>query len=119
MARSLLLVCRQAPWTGLAARESLDIALAGGAFDLPISLLFLDEGVWQLVKNQRSTSIEQKDLTANLQALPFFGVEEFYVANDDLRYRGLMLEELSLPLIGLEESDLKNLYAQHDLVVTL
>ena len=35
MARSMLLISRQAPWAGPAAREALDLALAGGAFDLP------------------------------------------------------------------------------------
>jgi tRNA 2-thiouridine synthesizing protein C len=36
MAKSLLLISRQAPWSGPGAREALDIVLAGGAFDLPI-----------------------------------------------------------------------------------
>lgn len=44
MAKSLLIISRQAPWAGPSAREALDIALAGGAFDLPISMLFLDDG---------------------------------------------------------------------------
>ena len=38
MAKSMLLVCRQSPWSGSGAREALDIALAGGAFDLPVAL---------------------------------------------------------------------------------
>jgi sulfur relay (sulfurtransferase) DsrF/TusC family protein len=39
MAKSLLIISRQAPWSGPNAREALDIVLAGGAFDLPIGLL--------------------------------------------------------------------------------
>ena len=34
MPKSLLIISRQAPWSGLGAREALDIALAGGAFDI-------------------------------------------------------------------------------------
>ena len=68
MAKSLLIVSRQAPWAGPAAREALDIALAGGAFDLPIGLLFLDDGVFQLVAGQQPQRIEPKDLGAHLQA---------------------------------------------------
>jgi len=41
MARSLLIISRQAPWSGPSAREALDIVLAGGAFELPLGLLFL------------------------------------------------------------------------------
>jgi len=51
-------------------REALDIVLAGGAFDLPIGLLFLDDGVLQLAAGQNAKALQQKDLSANLQALP-------------------------------------------------
>ena len=39
MAKSLLIISRQSPWSGPGAREALDIVLAGGAFDLRIGLL--------------------------------------------------------------------------------
>ena len=38
MAKSMLLISRQAPWSGPGAREALDIALAGG-----VSLRFPQE----------------------------------------------------------------------------
>ena len=44
MSKSMLIISRQAPWAGPAAREALDIALAGGAFDLPLAMLFLVSG---------------------------------------------------------------------------
>ena len=74
MSKSLLIISRQAPWSGPGAREALDIALAGGAFDLPLAMLFLDDGVLQLVAGQQPSALQQKDLAANLQALPLFGV---------------------------------------------
>lgn len=119
MAKSLLLICRRAPWNGPAAREALDIALAGGAFDLPISLLFLDDGVFQLKTGQQPAALQQKDLTANLQALPLFGVEALYVARADLDGRGLSAEHLSLPATPVEDAGLAALLDQHDLVITL
>jgi len=70
MAKSLLIISRQAPWNGPSAREALDIALAGGAFDLPLGMLFLDDGVFQLAPGQQPTAVQQKNLAANLQALP-------------------------------------------------
>ena len=75
MARSMLIITRQSPWSGPSAREALDIVLAGGAFELPLGLLFLDDGVFQLIAAQQAARLEQKDLTANLQALPMFGIE--------------------------------------------
>lgn len=119
MSKSLLLICRHSPWAGPAAREALDVALAGGAFDLPISLLFLDEGVLQLLAGQQPVRLAQKDLTASLQALPLFGIEALYAARADLQRRGLDDQPLALPVVLLDDASLAELLACHDLVMTL
>lgn len=119
MAKSLLIISRQAPWAGPAAREALDIALAGGAFDLPISMLFLDDGVFQLAPDQRPATLEQKDLQANLQALPLFGVEALYASQRSLTERGLALATLTLPAQALDDSALRDLLQTHDQVITI
>ena len=89
MSRSLLVISRQAPWSGPSAREALDIVLAGGAFDLPIGLLFLDDGVFQLALNQAAKAVQQKDLSANLQALGLFGIDDVFACSHSLSARGL------------------------------
>jgi len=119
MAKSLLIISRQAPWAGPAAREALDIALSGGAFDLPISMLFLDDGVFQLAPDQRPANLEQKDLQANLQALPLFGVEALYVSQRSLGERGLNATSLTLPVQALDAAALRDLLQTHDQVITI
>lgn len=119
MARSMLIISRQAPWSGPSAREALDLVLAGGAFDLPLGLLFLDDGVFQLAPAQHAAALQQKDLTANLQALPMFGVEALYVARSSLLQRGLDATELTLPVEPLDDSDLSALLNRYDHVITL
>ena len=69
MSKSLLIISRQAPWSGPGAREALDIALAGGAFDLPIGMLFLDDGVFQLQPAQQASALQQKDLYGKVMSL--------------------------------------------------
>lgn len=119
MTKSLLIISRQAPWAGPAAREALDIALAGGAFDLPISMLFLDDGVFQLAPNQRPATLEQKDLQANLQALPLFGVEALYTSSRSLAERGLDGSCLTLAAQALDDNALRDLLQTHDQVITI
>lgn len=119
MAHSMLIISRQAPWSGLAAREALDIALAGGAFELPLALLLLDDGVFQLNPEQRAEALEQKDLSANLKALPLFGIETIHVARDSLVQRGLDIDSLGHPIELIEESRLGDFIARFDHVVTL
>lgn len=119
MSKSLLLITRQAPWSGPGAREALDIALAGGAFDLPLGMLFLDDGVLQLCPGQQPAQLQQKDLSANLQALPLFGVEALYASSRSLQERGLDLQQLTLPVESLDDQALSALIARYDLVMTL
>ncbi|MGW7775285.1 sulfurtransferase complex subunit TusC [Pseudomonas machongensis] len=119
MARSLLIISRQAPWNGPSAREALDIALAGGAFDLPLGMLFLDDGVFQLASSQQPALLQQKNLAANLQALPMFGVEELFACAHSLQQRGLDGNTLELPVQALDDAALRALIARFDQVVTL
>ena len=117
--KSMLIISRQAPWAGPGAREALDIALAGGAFDLPLGLLFLDDGVFQLVAGQQASALQQKDLTSNLQALPLFGVEELFVSARSLVERGLGDAQLALPVEKLDDAALTQLLDRFDQVVTI
>ena len=118
MPKSLLIISRQAPWSGPNAREALDIVLAGGAFDLPIGLLFLDDGVFQLAPKQDAKALQQKDLSANLQALPMFGVEELFYCADSASIRGLgdrSLDEAQ----PLAAEQITALIDRYDQVITL
>ncbi|KPX42383.1 sulfurtransferase complex subunit TusC [Pseudomonas syringae pv. tagetis] len=120
MSRSLLVVSRQSPWSGPGAREALDIVLAGGAFDLSIGLLFLDDGVFQLSPQQFPGALQQKDLTANLKALSMFGVEELYACGHSLAERGIPLDALSEEISPLStHAGLSALFDRYDEVITI
>ncbi|EFQ62501.1 MULTISPECIES: sulfurtransferase complex subunit TusC [Pseudomonas] len=116
MSKSLLMISRQAPWSGPSAREALDIVLAGGAFDLPIGLLFMDDGVFQLMPNQNAKAVQQKDLSANLQALELFGVEEVFACRHSLAERGLVPPASAQPL---SSEAIGELIDRYDQVITL
>lgn len=119
MQQSILVISRQAPWSGMSARDALDIVLAGAAFELPISLLFLDDGVLQLLGTQKPEQLSVKNLQANIRALPMFGVEQLYVASRSLSERGLHATQLALPAHCLDDEAIRALIATHDQVITL
>lgn len=119
MPRSMLIITRQSPWSGPSAREALDIVLAGGAFELPLGLLFLDDGVFQLAPAQQAAALQQKDLTANLQALPMFGVDSLFASGRSLSERGLNETALPLQIEVLDDVGLSILINRYDHVITL
>jgi tRNA 2-thiouridine synthesizing protein C len=120
MPQSLLIISRQSPWSGPSAREALDIALAGGAFDLPVGMLFLDDGVLQLASAQDASQLQQKDLTANLQALSVFGVDDLFACTASLAERGMLPSALSVePLQVLSDQEMAAVIDRYDQVITI
>lgn len=119
MTKSMLIISRQAPWSGPSAREALDISLAGGAFDLPIAMLFMDDGVFQLSANQQPRDLEQKDLSANLQALPMFGVDALFACQHSLQARGLLDAPMALSAEQLAPAEIRALIDRFDQVITI
>lgn len=119
MSKSMLVISRQAPWAGPSAREALDIVLAGGAYDLPLGMLFMDDGVFQLTGAQQPGEIQQKNLSANLQALPMFGIDELFVASSSLACRGIAPDALTLAVQCLNDGEVAALIDRYDQVMTL
>ncbi|WP_304638943.1 sulfurtransferase complex subunit TusC [Pseudomonas sp.] len=116
--RSLLVISRQPP-THLAAREALDLALAAAAFGVPTGMLFMADGVLQLAKGQDASRIDAKSLTANLQALPMFGVDELFACSLSLKDRGLTSDRCMLPARPIDSTEIAALLENYDQVVTL
>lgn len=116
--RSLLIITRQPPGRH-AAREALDVALAAAAFGVPVGLLFMDDGVLQLLKGQDAGQLKQKSLPANLQALELFGVEEIMACSHSLAERGLGLQRCALDARPVSTNDIAVLLEHYDQVVNL
>lgn len=104
MSAKLLFVCRHAPYGRGIAREALDAILAAAAYGQDIGVLFMDDGVFQLLPEQAPGALPQKSLEANLGALPLYDVERLYVHSGSLQERGLALDEL-IELEGLQAID--------------
>ncbi len=77
--KSLLIVVRRSPYGSSLARASLDVALAAAAFEQPVSLLFMGDGVLQLIAGQESQAIGVKNIGRLLASLPLYDIERVYV----------------------------------------
>lgn len=117
--KSMLVISQHPPLAGLTAREALDMVLAGAAFEIPLAMLFIGDGVFQLQAHQQPKLLGQKDLAANLQALEMFGVETLYVDQQSLSDRGLCLDDLIVSCQLLPSAKLSQTIAQFDQVMSL
>lgn len=116
--RSLLVISQHPPFQPQ-AREALDVALAAAAFGVPVGILFMNDGVLQLLKGQDAAQVQQKSLAANLQALPLFGVEDLLVCQHSLAERGLQVRQCQLEVRPLAAAEITSLLEHYDQVVSL
>lgn len=113
-----LIICRRPPYGESFAREALDVALAAAAFDQPIALLFLGDGVAQLLNTQDSAGIGEKSFEKQLSALPLYDIDSLYVDESALKQRGFSAMDLSLPAQSVTDSDITALLKSHDVVLS-
>jgi len=79
----------KAPYSNMAGKDALDIALIFGSFEQPTSLFFQGDGVWQLIQEQNGTIISVKDYLKTFAAFEFYDLENIYVCQESLLVRGL------------------------------
>ena len=70
------------------------MVLIGAAFEQDVSLAFLDDGVFQLVKKQVTTGIGVKNFAPTYRALGDYEITKLYVEEESLDERGLKPEDL-------------------------
>lgn len=92
--KKLMYVNRRAPHGTVYALESLEVVLIGAAFDQDVSLAFMDDGVYQLMKGQNAQAVGMKNFSATYTALGDYEVNKIYVEKESLDARGLTLDDL-------------------------
>jgi tRNA 2-thiouridine synthesizing protein C len=103
--KKFLYVNRKAPYGTIYALESLEVVLIGAAFDQDVSLAFLDDGVFQLVKGQNTDGIGVKNFSPTFRALGDFEVTKLYVEQESLAERGLTADDLQNIVYEDEDDD--------------
>jgi tRNA 2-thiouridine synthesizing protein C len=83
--KKFLFVNRKAPYGTIYAWESLEVVLISAAFEQDVSLAFMDDGVFQLVKGQDTSGIEMKNFSPTYAALGDYEITKIYVEKDSIR----------------------------------
>jgi len=92
--KKLMYLNRRAPYGTIYAWESLEVVLIGAAFEQDVSLAFVDDGVYQIIKGQDTGGIDMKNFSPTYSALGDYEVTKLYVEKESLEERGLSLDNL-------------------------
>lgn len=116
--KKFMIVNRKAPYGTIYALESLEVVLIAATFDQDVSLVFIDDGVYELVKGQQPKGIGMKNFSPSYRALEDYDVEKLYVDQASLDQRGLTESDLLVPVAVLDAQQMGQLMAQQDVILS-
>ena len=111
--KKFMYVNRKAPYGTIYALESLEVVLIAAAFDQQVSLVFMDDGVYQLMKSQDTDDIEMKNFSPTYSALGDYDIKTVYVDTESLTERGLSAANLQDLVYEDEDDDWEEKSAMH------
>jgi tRNA 2-thiouridine synthesizing protein C len=92
--KKFMFVNRKEPYGTIYALEALEVVLISAAFEQDVSLAFLDDGVYELMKGQNTSGIGMKNFSPTYRALGDYDIKKLYVEKESLDERGLKPEDL-------------------------
>ncbi|HID46763.1 MAG TPA: sulfurtransferase complex subunit TusC [Chromatiaceae bacterium] len=92
--KNFMFLNRRAPYGTIYAWESLEVVLIAAAFEQNVSLMFADDGVYELTKNQDTAGIGMKNFSPTYRTLGDYEVRHMYVDKASLEARGLTADDL-------------------------
>jgi len=116
--KKFMYINRTAPYGTIYALEALEVVLIGAAFEQDVSMVFIDDGVYQLKKNQDTDGIEMKNFSKTYRALEMYDVEKLYVDKQSLEERGLTEDDLLVDVEIKTTDELTALMEEQDVVLS-
>jgi tRNA 2-thiouridine synthesizing protein C len=116
--KRFMLVKRRAPHGTIYALEALEVVLIAATFDQDVSLAFLDDGVFALLKGQKAAALEMKNFSAMYRALEDYDVNKLYVERESLEQRGLSADDLLVAVEVIDSQEMGARMAQQDVVLS-
>lgn len=116
--KKFMFVNRKAPYGTIYALEGLEVVLISAAFDQDVSLAFLDDGVYELVKGQNTKAVEMKNFSSTYRALEGYDIEKLYVERESLEARGLSEDDLLVDVQVMSAAEMGEMMAAQDVVIS-
>lgn len=116
--RKFMYVNRRAPYGTIYALESLEVVLIAAAFEQDVSLVFMDDGVYQIKKDQNTDAIGVKNFSPTFRALEGYDVEKLYVERESMESRGITTDDLVVPVQVVDKDQLAELMEEQEVILS-
>lgn len=107
-AHKLMIVIRKAPHGSIYAQEAIEVMFIMATFDMNLSVVFLDDGVYAVKQGQNTNEVGIKGFSASLGTLIDWDVSNVFVDKQSLDDRNIATGQLLS--IGEDEDTEEDLY---------
>ena len=112
-------LARTAPYGTNRCNLLMDIALASSVFEQKSNYVFMDDAIYQLLRNQNADHIHTKTFGKAIEALKLYGINNIYVLEKSLTERSVSLDELVLNPEIINQQQLQELVRNSQNVISL
>jgi tRNA 2-thiouridine synthesizing protein C len=91
---TVAVLMRKAPYGSVYTAEGFRTIMGVAVFEMDISVVFVDDGVYALIGGQSPEKLDMKPLGDGFPMLRDFDVSKFYVHDESLAERGLTADDL-------------------------
>lgn len=117
MGSKVAVLMRKAPYGSVYIAEGLRSIMGIGVFEMDVRVIFVDDGVYALVKGQDPSALDMKPLGDSFPMLTDFDVHKFYVHDQSLAERGLTTDDLVMDVEVVGGAEIARLLADSGTVL--
>lgn len=109
MESRIAMLMRKSPYGTVYPAEGFRAMMGIAVFEMDLCVVFLDDGVYTLLKGQCPEDIDMKSLGVGFTTLPDVGITEFYVHDESLKERGLTAEDLVMDVSVVDGTEISRI----------
>lgn len=113
----VVVMLRKAPYGSVYTAEAFRTIMGVAVFELDICVLFVDDGVYALLKDQNPEKLEMKPLGEGFPMLKDFDVNRFVVHDQSLADRGLTVDDLVMDVELVDSSQISAIFEEYGKVL--
>jgi tRNA 2-thiouridine synthesizing protein C len=107
----IAMLMRKSPYGSVYPAEAFRAMMGIAVFEMDICVVFVDDGVYSLVKGQNPEALDMKPLGDGYPMLGDVGISKFYVHDESLSERGLSADDLVIEAEVVDSAKLASVLA--------
>ncbi|HJM83476.1 MAG TPA: sulfurtransferase complex subunit TusC [Nitrospinota bacterium] len=116
--KKIMFLMRKAPHGSIYSYEGLETVLIVAAYDQDVTMAFIGDGVFALVKDQDTDDIGIKGFIKTYPVLEQYEIEKVYVDRQSMTERGLTVDDFAIDVIVKDSDEIATLIEDQHAVIS-